>query len=381
MKAMLSHLNLARKLFFRGTEIGKYLLSPKLSERIKKIKGSVKHPFSFLGITLVILFIILLVVPFLRFLPEEENFPLRGAFPEVFLESQDPFLSPVGKFLTEPPFLLVEKNSLQAAIPPFLVSPRVLGALIAGYEPVEGVRREIKEYIIQSGDTLSSLAERFGISLNTILWANDLTERSIISLGDKLIIPPVSGVIHRVKAGDTLSEIARTYRVRVEEIVAFNELSNEDDIFIGDILVIPGGVKPLPLARVRPTPSNLVPSTGILFIVPVSSPYVITQGLHWYNAVDFSYPGYACGKPVFAAAGGTVQKIGYGRYYGNYLRILHPNGVVTLYAHFSGITVRSGEKVNVGQIIGYIGNTGRTKGPTGCHLHFEVRGARNPFVR
>jgi len=55
--------------------------------------------------------------------------------------------------------------------------------------------------------------------------------------------------------------------------------------------------------------------------------------------------------------------------------------VVTLYGHLSVITVKNGGSVNVGEIIGYIGNTGRTRGQTGCHLHFEVRGARNPFAK
>jgi murein DD-endopeptidase MepM/ murein hydrolase activator NlpD len=105
---------------------------------------------------------------------------------------------------------------------------------------------------------------------------------------------------------------------------------------------------------------------------------MISQGLHWHNAIDISNP---CGTLIFAAAQGTVQRVAYGwnSGYGNYLTILHPNGVVTLYAHLSAISVSSGTNVSQGTIIGRIGNTGRTVGASGCHLHFEVRGAKNPF--
>ena len=365
--------NPIRKLLSNGAKIEKYL---------KKIKESRKDPLSFLGIISITLFIILSVTPFLKSLPTKENFSFLAAVPKIFSEtrSQDPFLSPANKFLVESPsFLLVEKSSLRAATPPSLISPQVLGALVAGYEP-EKAKKAISEYIVESGDTLSSLAARFEISLNTLLWANDLTEKSIIKPGQKLVIPPVSGVIHHVKSGDTLSEIAKTYKGKTEEIVAFNDLSNENDIYIGDILIVPNGVMPPPPAKPQPAPIS-VPLVDSQFILPVSSPYIITQGLHWYNAVDLSHSGYACGKPVFAAAGGTVQKTGYDRIAGNYVRILHPNGVVTFYGHLSVIAAKNGDKVNVGEIIGYIGNTGYTRGLTGCHLHFEVRGARNPFTR
>ena len=349
---------------------------------VKKFKGSWKDPFSFLGVFSFILFIFLSFTPFFKTLPAKEAPSFLEYLSKTFSQapSLSPFLNPANRFLIESPdFLLVEKNSLRPATPPSLVSPQVLGALVSGYEP-EDIKKVITEYIVEEGDNLSSLAAQFGISLNTILWANDLTEKSIIKPGQKLIIPPVSGVIHHVKAGDTLSEIAKTYKGKIEEIVAFNDLSSENDIYIGDILVIPDGIMPAPPAKTQPALLSL-PSADSQFILPVSSPYIITQGLHWYNAVDLSHSTYACGRPVFAAAGGTIQKTGYHRFYGNYIRILHPNGLVTLYGHLSVIAAKSGDGVNVGEIIGYIGNTGRTRGLSGCHLHFEVRGAKNPFAR
>ena len=374
----MSSLNPIRRLL---SKVVKKIYPPKFFEaKLRRVKGQLKNPLFSLGITSITLFIIFSATPFLKSLPEvaETSFPLFEDF--SFLTNQNLFLSSANKFLTESPdFLLVEKSSLRPATPPSLISPQVLGTLVGEYEPEEA-KKAISEYIVEAEDTLSSLAARFEISLNTILWANDLTEKSIIKPGQKLDIPPVSGVIHHVKSGDTLSEIAKTYKGKIEEIVAFNELSNENDIYIGDILVVPDGLMPPPPAKPRPAPIS-VPLVDSQFILPVSSPYIITQGLHWYNAVDLSHSGYACGKPVFAAAGGTVQKTGYDRTLGNYVRILHPNGVVTLYGHLSVITVKNGGSVNVGEIIGYIGNTGRTRGQTGCHLHFEVRGARNPFAK
>lgn len=348
---------------------------------LKKIQGSFREPFSFFRTISFLFFLFLLSLSFFKILPAEENLLFLSHQPKTSSQSfsQTFFLNPANKFLIESPkFLLVEKNSLRAYTPPALVSPQILGTLVGDEEPKE-VKKVIREYIVEEGDTLSSLAAEFEISLNTLLWANDLTNKSIIKPGQKLVIPPVSGVIYHVKSGDTLSEIAKIYKAEIDKIVDFNDLSNENDIYVGDILIIPDGVMPLPSVKPQPAPISL-PLAESQFILPVSSPYIITQGLHWYNAVDFSHSGYACGKPVFAAAGGTVQKTGYEKILGNYVRILHPNGVVTLYGHLSAITVKNGESVNVGEIIGYIGNTGRTKGKTGCHLHFEVRGAKNPFA-
>ena len=236
--------------------------------------------------------------------------------------------------------------------------------------------------MVEPGDTLSGIAKKFNISLNTILWANDLNQNSTIKPGQKLIILPVSGVLHYVKRGDTLSEIAQTYKAEIEEIVAFNELSGEDDIFVGDILIIPNGKMPQHTTQTSLV-SHWVPIASSYFICPIAPPCTITQGLHWYNAVDLSHG--KCGEPIFAAAGGTVQRVRYGwnRGAGNYLTILHPNGVVTMYGHLQTILVKPGQKVNQGQIIALMGGKPGTPGAgrsTGCHLHFGVYGGRNPFA-
>jgi LysM repeat protein len=267
-----------------------------------------------------------------------------------------------------PEFIFVNENSLKSYLPPAFVSGQVLGAMIEEPEP----KKEIQEYIVEEGDTLSSIAEKFGISLETILWANDLNKNSAIKPGQKLIILPVDGVLHEVRSGDTLSEIAKKYQAKIEDIISFNELESPDDIYIGDILIIPGGKMPSP----KPAPQPLTPLAQGYFICPVAGGCRITQGLHWDNAVDFSNG--RCGEPILSAAGGTVLKAGWQRKAGNYIKILHPNGVVTMYGHLQTIFVSPGEQVSQGQIIGTMGATGRA---TGCHLHFDVFGAKNPFVK
>lgn len=299
----------------------------------------------------------------------------------------NPFLSSENKFRAESPdFLLVEASGIKAAVPPGLITPQVLGALAEGFDSQDS-QKIIVEYLVESGDTVSSLAERFNVSASTILWANNLDKNSSLKIGQKLVIPPVSGVIHLVRAGDTVSEIAQKYKAKVQDILAFNELSSESDIYSGDVLIVPDGIIPALSPKIAP---QLVPLANSYFICPIAAPCRITQGLHWSNAVDFSHG--RCGEPIVAAAGGKILKVkltnstsrwAFGGA-GNHLTILHPNGVVTFYGHLANSFVDSGDEVSQGQIVALMGGQPRTSGAgksTGCHLHFGVSGARNPFSK
>jgi len=265
---------------------------------------------------------------------------------------------------------ILNQNSIVAVVSPNLVTPQVLGSIIDESVPA---RDSITEYVVEPGDTLSSIAEKFGVSTNTILWANNLSGASAIKEGQELLILPVSGVLHMAKEGDTLSAIAGSYKVKTEDIIAFNGLKSEEDLYIGDAIVIPGG-------KITPkTPViNSIPIADSYFINPVEG--IISQGPHgtFGAAIDISN---SCGKPVVAAAGGKVQRTGLVAVGGNIITILHPNGVVTYYGHLSVISVSPGQVVEQGQIIGYVGNTGYTIGATGCHLHFETRGVKNFLAR
>lgn len=311
-------------------------------------------------------FIFLIIYSFLFLLQKENSFiPFKNHFDNnQYLFSQEKGIL----FFSE--LNILEGSFFKPVSPSFLISSQALASL----DEIES-QKEIKEYIVQSGDNLSSIAKKFNISLETLLWANNLSYRSIIKPGDKLMILPVSGVLHIVRKGDTLSQLAKIYKVEIEKIVKINQLSDASNIYIGDLLIIPGGKKPKVSQRYFQ-----VPLPTHYFICPIPPPCKITQGLHWFNAVDLSNG--KCGEPVFAAAGGKIQRTGYGRIPGYYVRILHPNGVVTFYGHLSKIKVKKGETVYQGQIIGYIGHSGLTQpvGPKGCHLHFDVRFAKNPFA-
>ncbi len=238
---------------------------------------------------------------------------------------------------------------------------------------------EISLYVVRVGDTLSQIAQMFDVSGKTILWANDISDPSTIHPGDSLVILPITGVRHVVKKGDTIKSIAKKYEGDVDDILAYNQIASIDGIQVGDTIVIPDGTISAPAPKKNSSKSGGALATGggsAGFTNPLPGS-VKTQGIHGYNGVDLS--GVSVGSAVVAASGGEVivaKASGWNGGYGLYVVIKHPNGTQTLYAHLSSVSVISGQTVSKGQKIGGMGNSGRSTGP---HLHFEVRGARNPF--
>lgn len=262
------------------------------------------------------------------------------------------------------------------------------GALVAEGNP-DGVagdmiimpqNGEISVYMVREGDSLSQIAEMFGVTANTILWANDLRSANLIKPGDSLIILPVSGVRYTVKKGDSVASIAKTYAGDADDIISYNGLASASDVVVGQTIVIPGGkIAPPPAPKKTATkvrgavPS--VPISGGYFLIPVLGA-VRTQGIHGYNGIDL---GATAGTAIRAAAAGEViisKGTGWNGGYGSYIVIKHANGTQTLYAHTSTNYVSAGQSVAQGDSIGAVGSTGQSTGP---HLHFEVRGAANPF--
>jgi LysM repeat protein len=237
---------------------------------------------------------------------------------------------------------------------------------------------EIRVYTVREGDSLSQVAEMFDVTTNTIMWANDLNQANEIQPGDSLVILPVAGVSHGVKSGDTLRTIAKKYDADAEEILAFNQMFEDDELSVGSTLIIPGGAIQAPVrSTVQAQPVSVsgavAASTGFSHPAPGA---VKTQGIHGYNAVDLAA---GPGSSIRAAAAGEVivsKATGWNGGYGQYIVIRHASGAQTLYAHLSSNAVGVGNYVSQGEVIGGMGNTGRS---TGNHLHFEVRGGRNPF--
>lgn len=231
----------------------------------------------------------------------------------------------------------------------------------------------ISVYTVRDGDTLSSIAKMFGVSVNTIRWANDITG-STVKPGTELIILPVSGVRHVVKLGDTLQSITKKYKADLGDILSYNNISLDAKLSPGDVIIVPDGE--LSASAGTPKPTSGTPSYTGYYLRPVKGGYR-SQHIHGHNGVDLA--GLPIGASVMAAADGTVliaRSSGYNGGYGLYVVISHANGTQTLYSHLSTVEVVAGQKVKQGQRIGGIGNTGKSTGP---HLHFEIRGAKNPF--
>jgi len=252
-----------------------------------------------------------------------------------------------------------------------------LSGTIADIEENSLSSGEISLYVVRSGDSISQIAKMFNVTSNTIVWANDIKRGGVIHEGQTLIILPVSGVRHAVLKGETLGSIAKKYGGDLGEIIEFNGFSEETVLAVGDVVVIPDGEIATPKYSGSQTVVRgaNVPSYNGYYIRPINGGKK-SQGLHGYNAVDLAT---SYGAPIFAAAGGDViisKNYGWNGGYGNYVVISHPNGTQTLYSHNSRNIVSAGSRVVQGQIIGYVGSTGKS---TGNHVHFEIRGAQNSF--
>jgi len=240
---------------------------------------------------------------------------------------------------------------------------------------------KISVYEVRAGDTLSQVADMFEVSVNTIRWANDFS--GSIQPGQKLVILPVTGITHTIKYGGTIQDVADIYEADVTEIALFNGLDVNIELEAGTEIIVPhvdhafekeDDNNHSSQTNYASNSSSNISSNGY-FSNPVPGA-IITQGTHGYNGIDIGAP---YGTPIYAAAAGKVitsKSGGWNGGYGNYIVISHPNGTQTLYSHQSSNAVYVGQVVESGEVIGYIGSTGRS---TGNHLHFEVRGAANPL--
>jgi murein DD-endopeptidase MepM/ murein hydrolase activator NlpD len=240
---------------------------------------------------------------------------------------------------------------------------------------------QISIYVVRKGDTLSEIAKMFDVSVNTIRWANDLGRKETIRVGQELVILPITGVKYTVKRGGTIRDIVKKVGGNVDEAAEFNNVDPDEELAKGTEVIIPNAEIQEPKAKARRVKSY-VRSYGNgktvyagYFMRPVKGG-VKTQNLHGHNAVDIAAP---VGTAIYAAASGKViisRQGGWNGGYGTYIVISHPNGTQTLYAHNSKNFVSRGDWVKQGQVIAAMGSTGRS---TGSHVHFEIRGARNPF--
>lgn len=262
----------------------------------------------------------------------------------------------------------------------------------SGSETPAQQRTSIITYTVQDGDTVSTIARKFGLTINTILWANNLNSYGLIRPGNNLTILPYSGILYTVKSGDTVSKIANKYGVDGDKILSCNNLGA--GLKIGQKIIVPGAKKITETTRIASSrtdnsytglsairdliKSPTVKSGGSKMTWPTQG-YRITQYFSWrHNGVDIANK---VGTPIYAADDGVVEiaRGGYNGGYGNTIVINHGGGKKTRYGHASKLFVKVGDEVEKGENIAAMGSTGRSTGP---HLHFEVliNGARyNPL--
>jgi len=246
-----------------------------------------------------------------------------------------------------------------------------------GETPGFAPRTEFTTYKVMRGDTPGKIAAKFGISLDTLLKANADMKAKSLRIGMLLQVPPVSGTVYTIKEKDTIESISELFAVSSKDIGAANPSVNAAQLTPGMRLIIPGTTK-----RVADS-GNPLPVLKGYFTMPASG---FNWGkLHPENAVDIAG---VCGTPVVAAAEGLVipdekhgnSTDGWNGGYGNFVLLEHPAGanVRTRYAHLRSVSVEVGDYVRQGQDIGTMGDTGDA---SGCHVHFEVHGVANPFVK
>jgi murein DD-endopeptidase MepM/ murein hydrolase activator NlpD len=251
----------------------------------------------------------------------------------------------------------------------FLLKPAIVSA--------EGDRTgfsDIFVYTVEPGDTLSTIAEQFNLKKETLMAENNLWNPNRLKVGTKIKILPVDGLSHMVKGNDTLEKIAKEYKVELEKIVEQNQLE-EGEVVADSILIIPGAKREAPTYFANTAPASAASYTGPSATGRLIWPAAggVTQGYHSRHlAVDIANTSKG---PIYAAAGGKIIKAagGWNGGYGNVIIIDHGNGMQTLYAHNEKLYVTKGQYVEQGQTIAWMGRTGRVYGPTGIHLHFEVR--------
>lgn len=244
-------------------------------------------------------------------------------------------------------------------------------------EVSDKMRSEIVNYTVESGDTVSSIASKFDVSTDTVLWQNNLIPTSSIKVGQTLEILPVTGVSYKVQKGDTIYSISKKFNASSQAIVDFpyNTFANDEtfELAIGEVLIVPDGVMPNQVVTspvfnmMQNTPNAGTVTASGIFIWPVQG--VLTQRFSWYhNGIDIAN---SAAPDVLAADSGTVIVAGWVDNYGfgNRVVIDHGNGYHTLYAHLQRIYVVVGQTVNRGDKIGKMGSTGRS---TGTHTHFTV---------
>jgi murein DD-endopeptidase MepM/ murein hydrolase activator NlpD len=268
----------------------------------------------------------------------------------------------------------------------FLEDGTLLKPVVVDTTVADG-RSQLRTYTVRSGDTLTGIARRMGVSMMTIWWANKLHAKDELKIGQQLVIPPVNGLVVTVGTTDTLASVAAAHGLDAQDIVATNQLT-DTTLVIGQVLILPGArgaaiptpkpTAPTSVATVsRPTTRSsggtgstirpLNDYSGGRFAWPVPGGYISQYFSYGHPAIDIAAD---YGSPIHAAADGVVTYAGWRDNGGGYqVWISHGSGLYSTYNHMSSVAVSAGQSVGRGDFIGRVGATGAATGP---HCHFEV---------
>jgi len=240
--------------------------------------------------------------------------------------------------------------------------------------PNDLISFEWQQYRVKKGDSVSTIAQKFGVSVGAIIASNEIRNARTLQEGAELRIPNIDGIPYQVKKGDSLSKIALSFNVPLDVILDVNDIKS-DILKAGETLFIPGA---------RMNDMDLRLSLGELFIYPVQSKYItshygmrkdpINGALNFHTGLDLRAD---IGTTVVAALDGVVSVTAENWLYGKHIIISHDNGYKTLYGHLNSFSVKQGERVARGKKIGESGNTGYSTGP---HLHFTIYDKNNKLV-
>lgn len=319
----------------------------------------------------------LIKAEFSDFPPEDELIEETFNEETINTQTQLKYLGSLNTLEDKPRAMLnIEEESLASISNP--TGETITKPDIATTKISKKARKEPIEYTIQGGDTISTIAYEFDISVNTILWENNLSSYSLIRPGDELTILPSSGITHKVASGDNMNSISKKYGIETGDIMRANKMTDSSKLAIGQELFIPGGRRiyyaptvtsnynPISIIKdlVKPSGTKVVPSNKMAWPTQGAR---ITQYYTWrHHAIDI---GNKTGTPIYAADAGTIITAGWKSGYGYTVIIDHGGGKKTLYAHLSKFYVERGQRVDKGEIIAAMGSTGWSTGP---HLHFEV---------
>ncbi len=273
--------------------------------------------------------------------------------------------------------IMIEENALMATAP---------GTEGEKTKITSSTNDEISVYTVREGDTLSQIAEMYGVKVSTIRGFNNIRKDSDLKVGQEILVLPVDGVAYTVEKGDTLASVAKKWKSDETDIAIFNDISEDGKLVVGSEIIIPNA-EALPVEPVKPatgtkvtvsTKTSTAPNGSYpagFYGHPVPRGSVKSQGFHGpYQAQDLAAKE---GTDIVASSAGRVIAVRYGWSggYGNMI-IIDDGRANVLYAHMSKIEVTQGQTISQGEKIGEVGNTGRSTGP---HLHIEYRGKKGPM--